>query len=189
MLQILTMQLCIRLARENRSINDFLLGEDDLCNNDLCSLRTGKKEGSMMNDRTTTTAWTANRIVALVIGIVFTLIGILGLFVSTSMTPGSLLGFDVDIVHNLVHLVTGLAGLAAAFTGWSRRFNQIFGIIYIIVGIAGLIYPALYFDGRLLGLMHVNAADHVLHLVVGLVAAGVGFFVTDYNTRSTTTNA
>ncbi len=97
---------------------------------------------------------------ALVIGIVFTLVGIAGFFVSSSMTVGNLMGFDVDLVHNLVHLVTGLVGLAAAFTGWSRRFNQIFGIIYIIVGIAGLI-PALYFDGRLLGLMHINAADWV----------------------------
>ena len=124
-----------------------------------------------------TQTWTVNRIVALVIGIVYTLVAIAGFFVSSSMAPGNLLGFDVDIVHNLVHLVTGIAGLAAAFTGWSRRFNQVFGIIYIIVGIAGLIYPALYFDGRLLGLMHVNAPDHVLHLITGIVAAGVGFFV------------
>ena len=124
-----------------------------------------------------TQMWTVNRIVALVIGIVYTLVAIAGFFVSSSMTPGNLLGFDVDIVHNLVHLVTGIAGLAAAFTGWSRRFKQVIGIIYIIVGIAGLIYPALYFDGRLLGLMHVNAPDHVLHLITGIVAAGVGFFV------------
>lgn len=141
----------------------------------------------MINQRTATTDWTANRIVALVIGVVFTLIGILGFFVTSSMTPGSLLGFDVDLVHNLVHLVTGLVALASVFMGWSRRFNQVFGIIYILVGIAGLIYPALYFDGRLLGLMHVNAADQVLHLVVGIVAAGVGFFVNDYATRTRTT--
>lgn len=131
-----------------------------------------------MVERNATQVWTANRIVALVIGIVFTLVGIAGFFVSSSMTVGNLMGFDVDLVHNLVHLITGLAGLAAAFTGWSRRFNQIFGIIYIIVGVAGLI-PALYFDGRLLGLMHINAADNVLHLVVGVVAAAVGFFVAE----------
>lgn len=122
------------------------------------------------------TIWTLNRIVAFVIGIVFLLIGILGLIFDT--TSGSLLGFDVDLVHNLVHLLTGILGLAAAFTGWSRRFNQIFGIIYIVVGIAGL-FPFLYFDQRLLGLMHVDAADNVLHLIVGLIAAGVGFFVID----------
>jgi drug/metabolite transporter (DMT)-like permease len=125
------------------------------------------------------TTWTINRIVAFVIGIVFLIVGILGLILDT--TSGSLLGFDVDLVHNLVHLLTGILGLAAAFTGWSRRFNQIFGIIYLLVGIAGLI-PALYFDQRLHGLMHVNAADNVLHLVVGILAAAVGFFVTDYGT-------
>jgi hypothetical protein len=48
-----------------------------------------------------------------------------------------------------------------------------------VVGLAGLI-PALYFDQRLPGLMHVNAADNVLHLVVGVVAAAVGFFVREY---------
>jgi Domain of unknown function (DUF4383) len=132
------------------------------------------------------TTWTPNRIVAFVIGIVFLIIGILGLIFDT--TSGSLFGFDVDLVHNLVHLFTGILGLAAAFTGWSRRFNQIFGIIYIVVGIAGL-FPFLYFDQRLLGLMHVDAADNVLHLVVGLVAAGVGFFMTDSRTTRANTDA
>ena len=127
----------------------------------------------------TTTAWTTNRVVALIIGIVFTIIGILGLIFDT--TGGFLFGFQVDLVHNLVHLVTGILGLAAAYTGWSRTFNQVFGIIYIIVGILGL-FPALYFDNRLLGIMHVNPADNILHLVVGIVAAAVGFFVHDYAT-------
>ncbi len=138
-----------------------------------------------MVERTQTTDWTTNRIVALVIGIVFTLIGIAGFFVSSSMARGNLLGFDVDVVHNLIHLITGLLALAAAFTGWSRRFNQIFGIIYIIVGLAGLVYPALYFNGRLLGLMHVNALDHVLHWLVGIIAAAVGFSRADYGAHTT----
>ena len=123
--------------------------------------------------------WTPNRILALVLGIVFTLIGILGFFASSSMAPGSLLGFDVDLVHNLVHLLTGIAALLSVFGGWSRRFNQVFGIIYLVVALAGLI-PALYFDGRLLGLMHINGADNVLHIVVALAAIIVGFFVHDY---------
>lgn len=131
--------------------------------------------------------WTANRIVALIIGVVFTIIGILGFFVSSSMTPGSLLGFDVDLVHNLVHLVTGLVALLAVYAGWPRRFNQVFGVIYLIIGILGLFYPALYIDGRLLGIMHVNAADHILHLVVGIIAAGFGFFVVDHPSHVTGT--
>ena len=128
-------------------------------------------------------AWTPNRIVATVIGVVFLLLGVIGLVFDA--THGSILGFEVDLVHNLVHLLTGILGLAAAFTGWSRRFNQVFGIIYLLLGLAGLV-PALYFGHRLLGLMHVNAADNVLHLIVGLVAAAVGFFVRDYTTSDNT---
>lgn len=137
-----------------------------------------------MVEQRATSDWTTNRIVALVIGIVFTLVGLAGFFVSSSMARGNLLGFDVDLVHNLIHLVTGLVALAAVFGGWSRRFNQVFGIIYIVLGLAGLIYPGLYFNGLLLGLTHVNAADHGLHLVAGIVAAAVGFFVADYPARS-----
>ncbi len=127
-----------------------------------------------------TAVWTTNRIVAMAIGVVFLIIGILGLLFDT--TSGSLLGFDVDLVHNFVHVLTGIAGIAAAMTGWSRRFNQIFGVIYLLVGLAGLV-PAFYFGQLLLGLMHVNAADNVLHLVVGLLAAAVGFFVNDLVAR------
>jgi hypothetical protein len=123
-----------------------------------------------------TSAWTVNRIVALVIGVVFLIIAILGLLLDT--TGGYLLGFQVDLMHNIVHLLTGILGLWAAFGGWSRIFNRVFGIIYLLVGIAGLI-PALYIGGKLLGMMAVNGADNVLHLVVGIVAALVGFFVRD----------
>lgn len=138
----------------------------------------------MIEQRGVTAAWTANRIVALIIGIVFTLIGLIGFLVAPGMAKGSLLGLDIDLVHNLVHLITGLLGLVAVFSGWSRLFNRVFGVIYILLGLAGLIYPGLYFNGLFLGIMHTNAADHVLHLVTGIIAAGVGFFVTDRYDRS-----
>ena len=137
----------------------------------------------------TTSTWTTNRIVALTIGIALVLVGIIGFFVPAENSTGvqALFGiFDVDLVHNLIHLVTGILGIAAAFTGWSRTFNRTFGVIYIALGLLGLI-PALYFPagaygtdrGLFLGLMHINAGDHILHLVVGLVAAAVGFGVRD----------
>jgi uncharacterized membrane protein HdeD (DUF308 family) len=146
-----------------------------------------------------TTAWTTNRIVALVIGVALLLVGIIGFFIPAENSTGvqALFGiFDVDAVHNVVHVLSGILGIAAAFTGWSRRFNQIFGIIYILIGLLGLI-PALYFPagsfgtdrGLFLGLMHINAGDHVLHLLVGIVAAAVGFFVADYvEARATAAN-
>src|SRR5712671_1971377 len=122
----------------------------------------------------TETDWTVNRIVAFIIGIVFLILGILGLILHP--TSGSIFGFQVDLVHNLVHLVTGILGIAAAYTGYSRLFNQVFGIIYLALGILGL-FPGVYFGGRLLGIMHVNGADNLLHLIVGIVASAVGFFV------------
>src|SRR5947199_10456392 len=139
-----------------------------------------------------TTEWTTNRIVALVIGVVLLLVGIIGFFVPAENSTGvqALFGiFDVDVVHNLVPVVTGILGIAAAFTGWSRRFNQVFGIIYILLGLLGLI-PALYFPagtygtdtGLFLGVTHINAGDHILHLITGIVAVVVGFFLKDSTT-------
>ncbi len=129
--------------------------------------------------------WTLNRIVALGLGVVFLLVAIVGFLTPMENSTGvrAELGiFDVDTIHSIVHLLFGILGIAAAFTGFSRRFNQGFGVIYIVLGLLGLI-PALYFpagsfgtdSGLFLGLMHLSIADHVLHLVTGLLAAVVGF--------------
>lgn len=75
--------------------------------------------------------------------------------------------------HNLIHLVTGIAGIAAAFMGWARLFCQAFGVIYLLVGVLGLV--ATDSSGMLLGLIHNNMADNVLHLTIGGAAAFVGF--------------
>ena len=130
----------------------------------------------MVQRTTTTGAWTTNRIVALIAGIVFTLVGILGLIFDT--TGGNLLGFQVDFVHNLVHLVIGILGLVAAYTGWPRTYNQVFGVIYIVLGILGL-FGGLYFDNKFLGIMVINGADNGLHLVAGIILAAIGFFIHD----------
>jgi uncharacterized membrane protein YuzA (DUF378 family) len=136
--------------------------------------------------QTQNTTWTTNRIVALVIGVLFLLLGIIGFFASSSMTPANVLGLDVDLMHNIVHVLTGILGIWAAFGGWSRWFNRVFGIVYILIGLAGLI-PGLYFNQMFLGLMHLNAGDNVFHLVVGVIAAAVGFFVfDDYRNRAAT---
>src|ERR671910_387277 len=109
---------------------------------------------------------------ALVLGVVTLLIGILGYVMNPS--GGLLLGiFAVDPPHNLIHLVTGIAGLAAAFMGWARLFCQVFGVIYLLVGVLGFV--ATDSAGMLLGIMHNNMTDNLLHLVIGGAAAFVGF--------------
>ena len=133
----------------------------------------------------TEATWSVNRIVALALGVILTIVGIIGFFTPMENGTGvrAVFGiFDVDTLHSIIHLVTGLLGIAAAFTGQSRLYNQVFGVVYTLLGILGLI-PALYFpagsygmdSGRFLGLIHISVADQILHLVAGLVALYVGF--------------
>ncbi|GHO46727.1 DUF4383 domain-containing protein [Ktedonospora formicarum] len=121
--------------------------------------------------------WTVNRYFTLAIAVIFLIVGTWGIAVTSTMQVGSLLIFDVDIVHNFFFFFTGTVAMIVTVLGpdWSKRFNQIIGIIYLVVGLLGLAYPTLYFDGRLLGIMHANLADHILHLFIGLVAIVLSF--------------
>ncbi|HLZ58137.1 MAG TPA: DUF4383 domain-containing protein [Ktedonosporobacter sp.] len=115
-----------------------------------------------------------NKTVALVFGIVFLLIGVLG-FVPALTPGGALLGvFMVNGVHSVVHLLFGVLGIAAALTGTERWYNRAGGIIYLVIGLLGFV-PVLAPGGMLLGLVMINLADNILHLVIGAVLAYVGF--------------
>lgn len=112
------------------------------------------------------------RTFAMGLGGVMLLVGILGYVMNP--TGGLLLGiFAVDGVHNAIHLVTGVAALAAAFRGWARVFCQMFGVVYLLVGLLGFI--ATDSSGMLLGILHNNMADNLLHLAIGGASAYVGF--------------
>ena len=80
--------------------------------------------------------------------------------------------FEVDTLHNLVHIVTGIVFLAvAAFAvGNASLTAKIFGVIYAVVAVLGFVMP-----GTLGTLMEVNMADHVLHAGLALVLLYVGF--------------
>lgn len=105
-------------------------------------------------------------------GIVFIVIGILG-FVPALVSGGLLFGiFSVDAMHNTVHLLSGvLAILAALGAGsYARLYFKVFGVVYAIVTVIGFIQ-----GDTILGLMTVNMADNVLHLVIAAVALWAGF--------------
>ncbi len=106
-------------------------------------------------------------LVARIVGAALTLVGLVGFF-----SGPSLLGFGINSLHNAVHLASGLIGLWASYSGWSRNYNQVFGIIYLAVTLLGLLAP-----GFMTSLLNTNAADHILHLVLGLVLAYAGFMV------------
>ena len=114
--------------------------------------------------------------VALVFGVVFTLVGLLGFVPGVTTTDADghqlLLGlFMVDAVHNIVHLLSGVAGLlAAANERYAKLYLVGFGAVYALVTLIG------FFTSPVLGFLHVNTADNWLHLVltVGLLGAGLG---------------
>lgn len=112
---------------------------------------------------------------AWVFGAILVLVGILG-FVPGVTTDGMLLGiFMVDGIHNVIHLVTGLAALAAAWGMYSSRlFYQIFGVVYAVVAVVGFVQ-----GDTVLGLIMTNMADHVLHLALAVIFLYVGFVAKD----------
>jgi Domain of unknown function (DUF4383) len=114
------------------------------------------------------------RTAALLFGVVFLIIGILGFVPAVTPSNGMLLGiFHVNTAHNIVHLASGvvflLCGMAGA--GPSQAFFKIFGIIYALVAILGFYYG----DSALLGLISNNTANTWLHVVLAVVMLFLGF--------------
>jgi hypothetical protein len=113
------------------------------------------------------------RLYALAVGVVLVAAGIIGFsyesaFSSDETVRGSVLGIlDVNGWHNVIHIATGLLGVVAARTlASARTYCLVFGIVYLVVCVWGV---ALAGDGAILGIVPVNTADNVLHL---LLAAG-----------------
>src|SRR5438132_5330621 len=79
---------------------------------------------------------------AILFGLVFLVVGVLG-YVPAATSNEMLLGiFHVNSVHNIIHLASGvvflLCGLAGP--GPSRTFFRIFGIVYAAVAALGFYY-------------------------------------------------
>ena len=110
---------------------------------------------------------------AVLFGIVFILVGILG-FVPGVTDNQMLLGiFHVNAAHNVVHLLSGAAALFAGMTsaGAARIYFRVFGVIYGLVAVLGFMMG----DGMLLGLISNNTADTWLHVVIAAVSLLLGF--------------
>ncbi len=118
-----------------------------------------------------------NTPVAFVFGAVFVLVGLAGFVVSgghhaIGQDGGKLLGlFQVNVVHNLVHLAVGAVMIGAAIAGAraAKMVNVLFGVVYLVVFVFGL-----FALGNALNFLALNAADNGLHLVLGAVLLAAG---------------
>ena len=121
------------------------------------------------------------RLYATLVGGALVIAGIIGFFYSASFDTGNRVLRDTDDLlgilavngwHNLVHLSTGLLGLAAA--GYAARTYALgLGLVYLLVAIWGF----LAVDngvGALLDVVPVNTEDNFLHLILGLTGLAAG---------------
>ncbi|MBT2365843.1 DUF4383 domain-containing protein [Streptomyces sp. ISL-10] len=121
---------------------------------------------------------------AMLVGVVFLLAGILGFIPGVTTNYGAmefaehhsqakLLGlFQVSILHNLVHLLFGVAGLAMArAAATARTFLIGGGIIYLALWIYGLIID----KDSAANFVPINTAGNWLHFALGagMIALGV----------------
>jgi hypothetical protein len=124
---------------------------------------------------------------ALVVGVVFLLVGIAGFIpgITTNYdtlsfaghhSDAKLLGvFQVSILHNIVHLLFGLAGIALARRADTARLYLIGGgAIYLVLWLYGLVVG----DTSSANFVPVNGADDWLHFVLGIGMIGLGLLTT-----------
>jgi hypothetical protein len=137
------------------------------------------------------------RKVATAVGVVFLLVGVLGFIpgITTDYDSMSFAGhtsdakllgiFEVSILHNIVHILFGIAGLAMARrAGGARSYLIGGGVIYIILWIYGLVVG----DESKANFVPVNTADNWLHLILGLGMIALGLIVARSTDRRTTTD-
>jgi hypothetical protein len=117
------------------------------------------------------------RKLALTIGAAYVLVGILGFFVTgfddfASPTNERLLGiFEINPLHNVVHLLIGFGGLAL----WRTRDGAKAYGAALVAGYGLTFLYGLFVAGKDTGanFLSINAADNGLHLISALAGAAI----------------
>src|SRR5919199_2594224 len=124
--------------------------------------------------------------VTMLVGAVFLLVGILGFVPGITTHYGDmsfaghdsgakLLGiFQVSVLHNIVHLLFGVLGLAAARAWESSRLYLVGGgAVYLALWVYGLVVD----DASRANFVPLNTADDWLHLLLGVGMIGLGLAI------------
>lgn len=121
--------------------------------------------------------------VATVVALMFLLVGILGFIPGITThyddmtfaghhSDAQLLGiFEVSVLHNIVHLLFGVVGLALARTpGGAVAYLVVGGAVYLVLWLYGLVVD----KGSQANFVPLDSADDWLHFGLGVVMVGAG---------------
>lgn len=137
-----------------------------------------------MSDPALTPSRNPASMLALVVGAVFLLVGVLGFIpgVTTGYDMMSFAGhdsmaklfglFQVSVLHNIVHLLFGVAGIALARTArGAAGYLTVGGVIYLVLWIYGMVVD----QASQANFVPLNTPDNWLHLglAVGMIALGL----------------
>ncbi|RBY75532.1 DUF4383 domain-containing protein [Geodermatophilus sp. TF02-6] len=137
----------------------------------------------------TTAGRTWPQTLSLVFGVVYLLVGLAGFFVTGGNFFGmdhshSLLGFHVNGLHNVAHVLVGVLGIVLSRTlAGARTYGWLLGVAYGALFVYGL-----FAAGESWDVLNINAADNVLHILSAIVGFGIALgpvrgAVTDRSTR------
>jgi Domain of unknown function (DUF4383) len=113
---------------------------------------------------------TVPEILALAFGAIYLLVGVVGFFITGfddffGHTDETLLIFDINPAHNVVHILIGVAGLALGRTlAGARTYGWLLAVGYGAAFIYGLLAVGEDWD-----FLNINGADNGLHLATALV--------------------
>jgi hypothetical protein len=135
---------------------------------------------------------------ALAVGAVFLLVGVLGFVPGITSqydqlafaghgSGALLLGlFQVSVLHNIVHLLFGVAGVALSRTiGGARSYLLYGGIIYLVLWVYGLLVG----HDSAGNFVPLNNADNWLHLFLGVGMIALALLLTRNHDRNTARHA
>lgn len=121
---------------------------------------------------------------AFISGVVFLIVGVLGFIPGITTNYGEmefaghesramLLGiFQISVLHNIVHLLFGIAGIAMSKTApGARRFLLVGGIVYLLLWLYGLVVA----QTSEANFVPLNSADNWLHLFLGAGLIALSF--------------
>jgi hypothetical protein len=156
--------------------------------------------GTATSGRATRDTGDLVRKLAMATGVVFVLVGILGFIPGITQDLGELkfmgddsdaqlLGlFEVSWLHNFVHLLYGVAGIAMSRkSSTARTYLLVGGAVYLVLWVYGLIVVGGDEDGSsAANFVPLNDADNWLHLGLGIVMILMGMAGRRETTRTTT---